>query len=134
MAAAHAPGTVLDRLERVIRGVFATLFEHREIPRLMLHVLAADRPVPSTALRYIRANFATLTELIADGQAHGELREGEPRFLALSIVAQPIWFVMAEKIIRAGHLAEPDQPDERHDIVESVVDFVRAGLVQHRRS
>jgi hypothetical protein len=79
----------------------------------------------------MRANLGTLASLIAEGQADGSIRFGDPRLMALSIVAQPIWLTMMRRALQEGISIDQSDPQTREQLVDSVVRFVRAGLAAH---
>lgn len=127
-AAAAGAGTPLERVEAMVRAFFDYLYENPDLPLLMLQQLSSSRPIPDPALRTMKANIATMASVIAEGQEQGSLRAGDPRLLALSIGAQPIWLTLARRALQAGVAIDQDDPQTRAQLVESVVRFVRAGL------
>jgi len=132
--AADGPGAPLDRIEAVVRAFFDFLQENPDAPRLIMHILAGSEPIPEALLRPIESNYVTLARLIEEGQRDGSIRSGDARLMALSIAAQPIWLTLARRVLREGMYVDQDQPQVRHRLVESVVDFVRAGLTAHPES
>ncbi len=121
----HPP---LDRVEALLRGFFDYLRDHPEPARLMVQQLASGHPAPQAVSRVIRANHDALTDLIAEGQADGTIRDGDPRFLALSIVAQPVWLTLVRRLLQQAVGIDQDEQDTRRDLVDTTVRFVRAGL------
>ncbi len=79
----------------------------------------------------MEANVRLIASLIAEGQADGSIRPGDPQLMALSIGAQPIWLTLARGVLQAGVVIDQDDPETRAQLVDSVVRFVRAGLVVH---
>ncbi len=133
--AAAQPGPALDRIERVVRTFFRYLDENPALPLLMMQQLASSRPMPEAALRTLQGNLSVLSSLIREGQEEGTIRPGDPRLMALSIGAQPIWLTMARRALHEGAAIDPTDPETRSRLVESVVAFVRAGLAmdqEHR--
>ncbi len=94
----------------------------------MVQQLASGHPAPQAVSRVIRANHDALTDLIAEGQADGTIRDGDPRFLALSIVAQPVWLTLVRRLLQQAVGIDQDEQDTRRDLVDTTVRFVRAGL------
>ncbi len=129
--AAQTPGAPLDRIEAVVREFFAFLHDTPDLPSLMMQQLIGDRPLAKAALATVAANMGTLATLIAEGQRAGTIRPGDPRLLALSIGSQPIWLTAARRVLREGVSIDPADPTTRGELVDSVVGFVRAGLVAH---
>jgi AcrR family transcriptional regulator len=130
-AAAAQAGPPLQRVEGVVRAFFDYLHENPDLPSLLLQLLSSSRPIPPAALQTMQANVGLLTSLIAEGQSDGSIRVGDPRLMALSIGAQPIWLVLARRAIQEGAEIDQDDPHTRARVVDSVVDFVRAGLERH---
>lgn len=126
--AAAEPGTPLDRLERVVRAFFGHLAEHPELPRLILHQLASERPMPETAIQVLRANHQTIATVIAEGQRDGSVRAGDPRLLALSIGSQPMLLTLIRRVLEQAVVLDQQDPGVWRDLVDSVAGFVRAGL------
>lgn len=125
---ANQPGTPLERLERLVREFFDYFGKHPELPRLIMHQLASEQPMPPTALRVLRANHATLVELIEAGQRDGSIRPGNPRLMALSIAAQPILLSLMRPALREAVAIDREDSASWRDVEDSVVSFVRAGL------
>ena len=130
--AANSEGPPLLRIERMVRGLFRYFSEHPEFPNLISHQLAGSRPLPEPARDTMRKNIQTMTSLISEGQQDGSIRMGNPRDMALSIVAQPMWLTLARRALRDGAGLDQDDPDTQQQIVESVAQFVREGLRKHR--
>jgi len=130
--AAALPGTPLVRIDRVVRVFFAFLRENPDLPQFFLQQVLAGRPIPEIALRTIRSNMETMAGLISQGQSDGSIRAGDPRLMALSIAAQPIWLTLAGRVLQEGISIDSAQPETRDRVVESVAAFVRAGLRAER--
>jgi AcrR family transcriptional regulator len=127
-AAAEQSGAPLTRVEGVVRAFFDFLNENPDLPQLMLQQLSSSRPIPGVALRTMQGNIGILAGLISEGQADGSIRAGDPRLMALSIGAQPIWLTLARRALQEGVAIDQTDPETRAQLVESVVLFVRAGL------
>lgn len=127
-AAAEAGDEPLDQVDGMVREFFDFLQENADLPVFMAQQLTSPHPIPRAALETIGANIALLSSIIAEGQASGSIRDGEARLMALSIAAQPIWLTLARRALREGQDIDPDDPETRPRLVQSVVDFVRAGL------
>ena len=130
--AARAEGPPLDRIERLVRGLFQFLKEHPELLRLLTQHLAGPRPLPGPARNTIQTNIRLLASLIAEGQRGGSVRPGDPLLLALSIGAQPMWLSLARRALQEGGAIDQDDPDAHAQLVDSVVRFVRAGLSSYQ--
>jgi len=124
----------LDRIERFVQGIFDYVRLEPELPRLLAHHLAATLPITAVARETMRRNIGLLAELIADGQREGTVRQGNPMFLALSVLAQPLYLALMEDLLKQG--MELDQSDQRAraELCASVVRFVRSGLARTEHS
>lgn len=126
--AAAGSGSALDRIEAVVRAFFQYMLEVDVFSGFLLHVLAAGVPLPEPALRTVRFNVGTLRELIAEGQAEGSVRPGDPLLLALSVGAQPMVVGLARPALEQGVRIHEHDIDGFERLVENAVTFVRAGL------
>jgi AcrR family transcriptional regulator len=126
---ATAVGTrPLERIESLVRAVFEHLQANRDLPRFIIQLLAGSRPLPSVMAEMLRANHGLVVEIIAAGQAEGTIRTGNPRLMALSIVAQPIWLTIVRDLLRQAIELDQDDEHTRAEIVDNAVRFVHAGL------
>ncbi len=126
--AATSVGPPLLRIERLVRVFFRYLNEHPAFPNLISHQLAGSRPLPEPVRNLMQKNIQTMTDLISEGQQEGSIRVGNARDMALSIVAQPMWLTLAGRVLQEGADLDQGDPETHGRIVESVVQFVRAGL------
>jgi AcrR family transcriptional regulator len=130
--AASCAGSPLSRIERMVRAFFDYLNTHPEFPNLISQQLAGSRPLPVAARETLQHNLRTLTGVIAEGQTDGSIRKGNPRDLALSVASQPMWLTLARRVLMEGAGVDQNDPKTQDEIVESVVEFVRAGLQNPR--
>jgi AcrR family transcriptional regulator len=121
-------GPPTDRIEQFVRAMFRYLREHPELPQLMVQHFAGPRALPAAGRRTMQGNIDQIAALIAEGQENGTIRPGDPRFMALSIGSQPIFFSLARQPLREGAAIDQDDPVMSQAIVDSVVEFIRAGL------
>lgn len=128
VAAAAGPGDALDRMDAVVRAYFEFLGESPDPPRLMLQELAVGRPPPPEAVAVLRRILEALRGLVEEGQAAGQIREGEPSLFALSIVAQPLQVAIAGPLYLKIVGVDPRDPAVRGRIADHAARFVRAGL------
>jgi AcrR family transcriptional regulator len=131
LATAARPGTALDRIERMVRAFFDYLRDHPELPGLMVQHLAGSDPFPDAARRVLEGNHRVISTIIAEGQEDGSIRAGDPRLMALSIVAQPVWLALVTRLLQEALGLDQHDPETRTALVGSVVRFVRAGLAAH---
>jgi len=127
-AAARQPGTPLERIEHLVRAAFEHLAQHPELPSFMVQHLASQGPLPEMVSRVLEGNHAMFAGLIAEGQADGSIRSGDPRLMALSVVAQPIWLSVVRSFLQQALGLDQREPGTRSGLVGSVVRFIRAGL------
>ncbi len=132
VAAAEASGTPLRRIEAVVRAFFEHLYDNPGVPQLVIHTMVSGGPVPETAHGMMGDNLRTLSQLIAEGQADGSIRAGDPELMALSVASQPLWLVLAHDLLREGVAVDQEDAATRAELVENVVAFVRAGLASER--
>lgn len=131
LGAAETAGPPLDRIEAMVRAFFQHLYENPDLPQLMVHVMLYASPVPEAGRQTMGANVRTLARLIQEGQRDGSIRAGDPRLMALSIASQPLWLALARRVLREGIAVDQEDPETRTQLVQSVVDFIRAGLTAH---
>jgi AcrR family transcriptional regulator len=131
-AAAAKPGNPLDRIELVVRTFFDFLAENPDLPRFMMQQMISSQPLTKATLYTLEANIGTLASVIAEGQKDRSVRPGDPRLMALSIGAQPIFLTMARRALQNGVAIDQDDLEIRVRLVDSVVQFVRSGLASPR--
>jgi AcrR family transcriptional regulator len=131
-AAAAGPGNPLDRVELIVRTFFDFLPDNPDLPRFMMQQMISSQPITKAALDTLEANIGTLASVIAEGQKDGSVRPGDPRLMALSIGAQPIFLTMARRALQNGVAIDQDDLEIRVRLVDSVVQFVRSGLASPR--
>lgn len=129
--AARGAGAPLERLVHLVREFFEHLYEHPELPRLLVQEIASGRPLPREVLNTLMANHAQIAGLIAEGQRDGSIRAGDPRLMALSIGAQPMFLNVVRQVLHDAIAVDQNDEQMRHAIVENVVQFVVRGLASH---
>ncbi len=127
-ATAHLTGPALDRIEAVLRAMFAYLSGHPELPRLIVQQLAAGTELPPVVAATMQANIGVMTGLIREGQRQGTIRKGDPQLLALSFGGQPIFLALIGHALKQAVGLDPTDRAAREGLVDSVVGLVRAGL------
>ena len=123
----------LERVGAVVRGMFEHFEAHPEAPRLMLQELANGRSLPEAAQRHMGRLFGALTSLVEQGQAEGAMRAGEPRLMALTIIAHPVHANLFRSVLRG--IAGVDLADAavRARVIANAEAFVRGGLAAWRQ-
>ena len=125
---AAAPGTPLDRLERLVEAVFDHFARHPDLPSLMVHELTREGPLPPPVMAAQMAIRDRLLALVREGQADGSIRPGDPFLLGLSVVSQPIYFSLVAKILRQVAGLDLREPEVRRRLVTHATAFARRGL------
>ena len=126
--AAGTDGPPLDRIERVVRALFAHLQANPSIPRLMMQHLASTRALPEPARKTLGRNVSLIGGLISAGQADGSIRKGNATLMALSVGSQPVFLNLIRQALRESTDINQDDPGTGREVGESVVHFIRAGL------
>jgi TetR/AcrR family transcriptional regulator len=115
----------LARLDAVVELFFDHLRDRPELPQLMLQETVAGRVPPAGALKLVRSVLRAVAGLIAEGQASGRVREGDPRLLAVSVVSQPLHLVVTTRLVAD---LDPDDPSSRARLLAHARSFIRQGL------
>jgi hypothetical protein len=112
----------------VVTVFFQYLREQPDFARFIPQVLMSGRAVPRPVHQVMEANHRLIADLIAQGQRNGIIRRGDPRLMALSIGAQPVFLTLMQSALRQAMAIDQKDPATRERVVESVKQFVRAGL------
>lgn len=78
-------------------------------------------------------NIKLIAGLIREGQESGSIIAGDPTLLALSVVAQPLYYTLVRNPLREVVGLDRGDPETQSRVVEHVVTFVRRGLTADRR-
>ena len=127
-AIAAAPGPPLERLASAVRAFIEHIWNHPEMPRLIVRELARDRPLPPPVARVIRRNMESFSRIVTEGQADGSIRPGQPHLMAMSIAGQPLFLAIAGRAIREAIGKDPGDPAMHSLIAEHVVANIQAAL------
>ncbi|HVO35223.1 MAG TPA: hypothetical protein VMT21_06645, partial [Gemmatimonadales bacterium] len=111
-----------------MRAFMEHIWQHPEMPRLILRELASDRPLPEPVARVIRRNVESFGRIVAEGQADGSIRPGEPHLLALSVAGQPLFLALAAKALRHALGRDPGDPAIREMIADTVITNTKRAL------
>jgi len=122
------PRPPLERLATAMWTFMDHIWQHPEMPRLILRELASDRPLPEPVARVIRRNMESFSRMVAEGQADGTIRPGEPHLMAMSIAGQPMFLALAGRAIRQAIGTDPGDPAIRKLIAEHVIGNMKAAL------
>ncbi|HSJ16287.1 MAG TPA: TetR/AcrR family transcriptional regulator [Longimicrobiales bacterium] len=122
------PRPALERVAAVVRTMFEYFDAHPDTPRLLLQELANGRMLPDAALRHMGRLFAALTTLVSEGQAEGTMRPGEPRLMALTIIAHPVHANLFRSVLRDIAGVDLAEAPVRARVIANAEAFVRGGL------
>jgi AcrR family transcriptional regulator len=132
LAVLDGPGTPLDRAEGTVRALFDHLRENPDMPHLMVQELAAGKAPPAPVAKALGTISGRLAQLVREGQAAGEIREGEPILLALSLVYQPVHLTLVQRVSKGILGVDQSDPETRARVVDHAAAFARAGLARVR--
>ena len=122
----------LDRIELIVRAVFEHIQMRPQMPALMVRELAGGhghgREISPVLIETFRRALPMLVGVITEGQADGSIRAGDPVLLALSVMAQPIYFNLARPIIAAVAGVEPRDEATAQRMADHAATIIRAGL------
>lgn len=127
-AAAQGAGSPLERVQSFVRAFFEHLYEHPELRGLMVRELSTEEPIPEAVLVTFQANFRALSRLIREGQAAGEIREGDPMMLALATATQPVALNLVRPVLEQAGAVRFESPEARNRLVDNSIRFVVEGL------
>lgn len=128
LAAGRTDGPPLDRLTRVVRVYFGHLAEHPEIPRLIMQGVMATGLPPGAASGWIRSLLTMLASTVAEGQADGSIRPGDPRLLGIGVVSQSLHLAVMRDALNTMAGIDLSNPRVREGLIEHLVEYVRARL------
>jgi AcrR family transcriptional regulator len=126
--ACRAPRPPLDRIESVVRAIFDHVRGRPEMPRIMVREMASGREVNQRIITAFGRMAPALTGVIGEGQRDGTIREGDPVLLTLSVVAQPIYLLLARRIIARVAGLEMEDEATAARMTDHSVTIVRAAL------
>jgi TetR/AcrR family transcriptional repressor of nem operon len=132
VAVLEGPGSALDRAEGTVRALFEHLRENPDMPHFMVQELAAGKTPPVPVVKMIGTVSGRLAQLMREGQAAGEIRDGEPILLALSLVYQPVHLTLLQRISKGFLGVDQSDPATHARVVEHAASFARAGLARVR--
>lgn len=133
-AAADSAPAPLEGVVAVIGAFFDHLALHPDMPALLTHDLALDRPVPGPVRRTMEVVSETLARLVGAGQRAGRIVDGPPLLLTVSLLAQPIYFSLMRPRLRAVFGMDSGDPAVRDEIRAHIAEFVRHALAPSGRS
>ena len=122
---AGGEGSALARLDAAV-GLFVDYLQERpELPQLMLQETVAGRRPPPRALALLQGVLGSLAGVIHAGQEAGEIRAGDPRLMAVSVVSQPLHLTVATRVIEG---LDSREASTRERLLAHARSFIRHGL------
>ncbi len=131
-AAATSPGSPLDRVELVVRTMYAHFNRHPEQPAIMLHEMARQQELPAPVRDWLHDGMTRLMALISQGQEDGLIVEGHPLPMAMNIVSQPFFFAITKRPWARTRGLKPLRITGR-DAAEAAARLIRRSLEAPRR-
>lgn len=127
-AIATGEGAPLERIAAIIAAYFDHFADHPDMPKLVVQQIFTDRPLPPPLRESMGGILAAIASVLAAGQADGSIRSGPPLFLALSTLAQPIYFNIVRRPLELAGLFDLTDPVSHREVVDHVTRFAIAGL------
>lgn len=126
--AARSDGSPLDRVDRIVRTYLRFFADHPDVPRFMLQEIAQGKTPPPPVIEVIGDVARTIAATLHEGQRAGAIRQGDPLFLTLSLISQPVYFALVRRAF--SHVAgrDPLAGDSLAAVEEHVAAIARAGL------
>jgi AcrR family transcriptional regulator len=121
----------LDRLERLVRGLFRHVAATGELPLLIAQQLVLQRSLPEPAVRALGQLYGAVAALIGEGQRRGEVRSGDPVLLAVSVISQPLYFAIVRRFLLGRLPGAAAIPMSLAVMEDHAVCFIRGGLSVH---
>ncbi len=128
IAAADTPGSAIHRLQAVMRAYFRYLDANRDVPLLLSHAMSLGQALPPPLQQVGTRIGGIITGLVAAGQANGSIRQGNPMFMALSALAQPIYFSIARPGLAKLSGGQTELPEVREALIQHALVFAQRGL------
>jgi AcrR family transcriptional regulator len=133
MSELTAEGEPDTRLRALLGAQAELLIENPHFPRLMVRELAESEGAHAVEQFHLLASttYRRLCELIEQGQEAGLFRNDvDPRFAAISTIAQVVYFFVARPAIRVLLRTGPEGPSPRviRDFARHAADFALAAL------
>ena len=136
ISAAGGSGTPQERVAAVVRAYFEALADDPDIPRLMMQDFVVGKAAPVAAVTSagpIRSILAAVAGLVAEGQAAGEFRAGDPRLMAVSMISLPVHTNLVRRPLKALGF-DLDDLQTREQLIQHVVAYACAGLANRTES
>jgi TetR/AcrR family transcriptional regulator len=125
---AASPGPTLERVDRTVRAYVRFLATNPDVPRLLLQEVAAGKVPPRPVMDVLSRVAGALSAMLREGQERGEIREGDPLFLTLSMVAQPVYFALVRRIVAQMRGVDPMSGDHLPALEDHIAGVAVAAL------
>jgi AcrR family transcriptional regulator len=127
-AIATGGGAPLTRIAGIIAAYFEHFADHPDMPKLVIQQIFTDRPLPAPLRDAMSGILGAIVGVLAEGQADGSIRPGTPALLALSTLAQPIYFNIVRRPLAAAGIYDLADPLARREVIDHVTRLALAGL------
>ena len=117
-----------DRLEWMVRAIFAHIRANPDMPSFMMRELSLGRTPSAPIVEMMGRILPAVSGVIAQGQQSGAIRAGDPILLTFSVIAQPIHLYLARGAIAAVAGLDVNDAQSLERIVEHVVTTVRRAV------
>lgn len=121
-------GSGLDRVEAIARQLFAHIAANPDLQLLILREIVAARSLPGPARRTLGIILEAVTAAVRDGQADGSIRPGDPVLMAVSVMSQPAYFGLFQRLLPERLPSTGGRVMGGAALTEHAVRFIRAGL------
>jgi AcrR family transcriptional regulator len=128
-AAAATPGSTTDRLQAIVRALFAFFREAPDSPLLILHEVSAAGAPPPALVPLIRRNLQAMDRVLCDGRARGEVGAVEPMMVAFSMIAQSVWFTLVGRFLPSIGAVPADDGSFAARVEAHVAEVVRRSVL-----
>ena len=129
-------GSAAERLVQLIRGIVDAFAADPYAPRLLFEQIffAEAEAVESFVENVARPNALTLSKLLADGNAAGELREVDPRFFVPALIGAILLLFLAQPIAARVFGIERVTPELADSFADSVAELILYGITPREPS
>ena len=122
-------GSVSERLERLVRAVFQHLWENPDQARLMVEVRLYHSEWLPDLTEILAPVSQELLRTVAEGQEGGTVRPGPPVLFVMSLMAQPVYFMLLTRRAPPGLLPiDPHTEEGRETYLRHMVEFALRGM------
>lgn len=118
----------LDRVEAIIRLLFAHIASHPHLQLLILRQIVHSHELAGSAGRTLGQILEEMTAAIRDGQADGTVRPGDAVLMAVSAMSQPAYFSLIRRLLPDRLAKARGRGFTTGELTDHAVRFVRAGL------